>query len=154
MKALSVKQPWAFLIGGEEKTIELRSWQTDYRGDLLICAAKSEKDAWAIVDGVEHQLPAGVMMCVAELVDVRKIDNTPENCDAAFVDEIEPGVFGWFLENVRHVRLVPINGKLRLFDVDDQLIEYPADGYDFFAEAAKFATGRCIGEKSIVLNYD
>ncbi|HFC8533055.1 TPA: ASCH domain-containing protein [Neisseria lactamica] len=49
MKALSVRQPYAFLIGNCEKSIELRSWKTDYRGDLLICASKSEKDAWVIL---------------------------------------------------------------------------------------------------------
>ena len=34
MKALSVKQPFAFLIGNCEKSIELRSWKTDYKAVL------------------------------------------------------------------------------------------------------------------------
>lgn len=39
MQALTVKQPWASLVAYGEKTIEYRSWATDYRGPLLICAA-------------------------------------------------------------------------------------------------------------------
>lgn len=39
MRGLTVRQPHARLIEIGEKTIELRSWTTRYRGDLLICAA-------------------------------------------------------------------------------------------------------------------
>ena len=38
MKALTVRQPHAQLILLGEKTLELRSWRTHYRGPLLICA--------------------------------------------------------------------------------------------------------------------
>lgn len=37
--ALSVRQPWADRIARGIKTIELRTWRTNYRGPLLICAA-------------------------------------------------------------------------------------------------------------------
>ena len=39
MKALSVQQPYASLIAHGEKTVEIRSWRTQYRGDLLIVAS-------------------------------------------------------------------------------------------------------------------
>lgn len=42
MKALSVRQPHAFLIVAGFKDIENRNWQTHYRGPLLIHAAKKE----------------------------------------------------------------------------------------------------------------
>lgn len=38
--ALSVRQPWAFLIVQGIKEEEYRSWTTDYRGRLLIHASK------------------------------------------------------------------------------------------------------------------
>ena len=41
MKALSVKPPYATQILMFMKTVECRSWKTDYRGDLLICASSS-----------------------------------------------------------------------------------------------------------------
>ena len=40
MKALSVKQPWANMIAEGEKTIETRTWSTDYRGEILIVSAR------------------------------------------------------------------------------------------------------------------
>ena len=40
MKALSIRQPWAWLIVCGHKPLENRSWPTPYRGPLLIHAAK------------------------------------------------------------------------------------------------------------------
>lgn len=40
MKAISVKQPWAWLIVNGYKDIENRSWDTKYRGAVLIHASK------------------------------------------------------------------------------------------------------------------
>ena len=34
MKALSIRQPWAELIMQGRKTLELRTWRTNYRGAL------------------------------------------------------------------------------------------------------------------------
>lgn len=39
MKALSLLQPWATLVVKGNKKIETRSWNTTYRGDLLIHAS-------------------------------------------------------------------------------------------------------------------
>jgi ASCH domain len=38
MKALSVRQPWAWLIVQGFKGIENRTWQTSFRGTVLIHA--------------------------------------------------------------------------------------------------------------------
>ena len=40
MKVLTIKQPWETLIMQRDKRFEFRSWQTKYRGDLLIHAGK------------------------------------------------------------------------------------------------------------------
>ncbi len=40
MRAISLWQPWASLIMTGAKTFETRSWLTNYRGPLVICAAK------------------------------------------------------------------------------------------------------------------
>jgi hypothetical protein len=40
MKVLSLTQPWATLVAIGAKTIETRSWPTNYRGPLAIHAAK------------------------------------------------------------------------------------------------------------------
>lgn len=43
MKAVSLLQPWASLVVMGFKTIETRSWQTRYRGELLIHASLGKK---------------------------------------------------------------------------------------------------------------
>src|SRR3972149_12240119 len=40
MKAISLWQPWASLIAVGAKKYETRSWDTPYRGPLVICASK------------------------------------------------------------------------------------------------------------------
>ena len=46
MKALSIRQPWAWLIVNGYKDVENRSWRTKYRGQVLIhaSAAKPSKE--------------------------------------------------------------------------------------------------------------
>lgn len=41
MKALSIRQPWAWCIIYAGKDIENRTWATQYRGPVLIHAAKT-----------------------------------------------------------------------------------------------------------------
>lgn len=42
MKALTIKQPYAFLIAKEIKEYEFRTQKTNYRGDFLIHAGKGK----------------------------------------------------------------------------------------------------------------
>jgi len=55
VKAISIKEPWASMIKSGKKTIETRTWKTDYRGKILLCASKNPKSkisgkAFAIAD--------------------------------------------------------------------------------------------------------
>lgn len=61
MKALSVQPYWATSILQKTKTVECRTWKTDYRGDLLICASSGPWWAGSIR---KHAL------CVVELLDI------------------------------------------------------------------------------------
>lgn len=61
MKALSVRQPWAWLIVHGWKAIENRYWRTRHRGPLLIHAAATmsaaDYDACRLfVDGIHEDL--------------------------------------------------------------------------------------------------
>lgn len=61
MKVLTIKQPWATLIMQGDKRFEFRSWQTKYRGDLLIHAGKGiDKEAMKrLAKYIPEDLPAG-----------------------------------------------------------------------------------------------
>ena len=104
MKALSIKQPWANLIASGGKTIETRTWKTDYRGPLLICSSKSPDI---------H--PAGQALAIATLTDCRPMSVLDE---AAAQCRKYDGAFAWVLADVRKISAFPVRGQIGLFDVD------------------------------------
>ena len=103
MKALSVRQPWANRIAAGAKTLEIRTWQTRYRGDLLIASSLRPKIA-----------PAGFALAVVRLADCRPMtagDEDAAGCPFA------PGAWAWVLADLRRVRLFPVRGRLGLFEL-------------------------------------
>jgi len=141
MKAISIKQPFAGLIATGKKRLEIRSWETDYRGPLLICASlnihekmdsyhfKSEllkldnKSSVSEVKINRAFLRQGVALCVVDLVGVGPFfAGTKASIDAC-IDWI-PSQKAWELENVRLIEPFSVKGKLRLFEVDDSLIKF------------------------------
>lgn len=99
-----MKQPWANMIAAGEKTIETRTWSTDYRGMLLIVSSKTPR-----ID------PAGFALAVAELAECRPM-TAKDQLDACCA--IYPGAFAWVLRNVRKIKQFPVRGQLGLFDVE------------------------------------
>ncbi|HBC62365.1 MAG TPA: RNA-binding protein [Planctomycetaceae bacterium] len=114
MKALSIRQPFASLIASGEKTIELRTWYTHYRGPVLICASKSATGLTAD----ERRLPRGVALCIVDLVDV--LDPVPisEAMSAASCFDLVPGddFFGFVFARPMSIEPFPVSGRLGLFD--------------------------------------
>lgn len=112
MKALSVRQPWASMIAAGQKTIEVRTWRTNYRGPLVICAsAKPHGD-----------LPTGIVTAIANLVNVRPI--THYDASSACCDVDPSTEFAWMLADVRPVEFIePVKGQLGLFSLADSLAE-------------------------------
>ena len=113
MKALSIHPFYAAQIFAGHKTIEVRSWKTDYRGDLLICSTnKKFKDT----------IP-GHALCVVTLADI--VPFTKKMLDAAWMlpAEFQSGQYAWMLENRRIIRPIPLKGRLSLWDYDGE-IEY------------------------------
>jgi len=47
MKALSIRQPWAWAIAAGHKTVENRSWTTNFRGEFLIHASQTF-ETWGV----------------------------------------------------------------------------------------------------------
>lgn len=103
MKAISIRQPWANMIRTGEKTIETRTWSTEFRGDLLIASSKRP-----------NIHPAGYALAIARLVDCRPMRKEDE---AAACCEIYPGAFAWVLDDLRPITPFPVRGQLGLFDV-------------------------------------
>ena len=78
MKVLTIKQPWATLIMQGDKQFKFRSWQTKYRGELLIHAGKGiDKEAVKrLANYLPKELPQSKILGKVTLVDCRKM--TPE----------------------------------------------------------------------------
>lgn len=116
MKALSIDPEYAWYIHDEEKTIECRTWKTNYRGELLICSSK------ILVPG----FVSGHACCTAELVDIEPFNES--HLEGAMMDAV-PDVkcYAWHLDNVQWIYPIPVRGKMGLFDVDDSLIKYVQD---------------------------
>jgi len=71
MKALSLKQPFAELILLGRKKIELRTWNTKFRGEFLIHAS-AKPDSEAMKRFGFDSLHCGVIVGKAKLIDVKK----------------------------------------------------------------------------------
>lgn len=134
MKALSIRQPWAWAILHAGKRIENRDWKgCSYRGPLLIHAAKGCTRA--------EYFAAKRWMFDRDLITVRAVTNGPGFppldemgrggivgvCD--IVDVVRESVDPWFagpiglvLANVRPLPIVPFKGALGLFEVPDNLV--------------------------------
>jgi hypothetical protein len=129
MKALSLIQPWAWLVVHGGKDIENRVWNTHLRGEFLIHASKgmtaadfevawqmarriSQNLAWKLLDARNGALPGAVIsrggiVGVAELVDVLAPTDTPT------VPWHVAGQFGFRLRNVRPLPFLPCSGLQR-----------------------------------------
>ena len=112
MKAISVQNPWAHFITTGEKTIEVRSWNTEHRGDLLICSSSAPKIPGMI---------SGCAVCIASLDDV--VPFKKKHLEAACMDEMpEPKSYAWILSNIRLIKPFAVKGKLNFYHVDDNEI--------------------------------
>jgi hypothetical protein len=119
VRALSVQQPWASLIAGGQKTLELRTWWTHARGDLLICAGgRPSRRAGARELYDPATMPLGVAVALVDLADVVEVDLAdPEVARAACVPPSEGRAWGWALRHPRAVDPLPVKGTLGLFRV-------------------------------------
>ena len=104
MKAISIKQPWANRIASGEKTIETRTWKTDYRGEILIVSSKSPEIR-----------PAGYALAIAHLVECRSMQKEDEKQACC---PYQRELFSFVLKDIRKIRAFPAKGQLGIFDVE------------------------------------
>ena len=118
MKALSIKQPFAELILMDKKKIELRNWNTGFRGEFLIHASKVPDENAMKRFGFDD-LPCGCIVGKAELIDVNKYKSRGEykkdrdkHLSSSFYR------YGFILKNVKRVGKIPCKGRLGFWDFD------------------------------------
>jgi len=105
-KVLTVRQPWAHLIIDGTKTVENRTWKTDYRGPIAIHAAASVcRETIEQFELDPDELHFGAVIGIVELADIVTQHRSP----------FFTGPFGWVLKKPRAMRPVPMRGQLKLF---------------------------------------
>lgn len=124
MKCLSVSQPYADLIVKGKKTIELRTWNTKFRGEFLVHAPLKIKKNVCIKMGMDEiKLRTGVVIGKAEIYDVKVYNSVAElksDYKKHFAsEEFLHHKYGFLLKNPKELR-IPIlyKGSLGFFNVD------------------------------------
>lgn len=128
LKALSIMQPWAWLIVNGHKNIENRDWRTTYRGPVAIHAGKKMDESaytslirsyhpvtsepYEVAAPATHYYHQGGIVGVAEIVDC-----VEQSSSSWFV-----GRYGFVIRNARPVPLIPVKGALGFFNWQDRRI--------------------------------
>lgn len=124
MKALTIKQPWANLIMQCDKRFEFRSWQTKYRGELLIHAGKGiDKEAMKrLAKYLPEELPYGKILGKVKLVDCIKMSPEfkelllRENSDIYTKSSFQEN-YGWQVTDVEvFENPIEVKGHLSLWE--------------------------------------
>jgi hypothetical protein len=124
MKALSLKQPWAELVVAGKKKIELRKWNTNFRGDFLIHASKSPD--WNAMEKFkfrENSLPLGFIIGKANLFDVKKYENKEDFAkdSGLHLATTDWGEYGFLLKDVKRIEPVQAKGALNFWNFEGTL---------------------------------
>ena len=113
MKALSINPDFALMIAGGEKTVECRTWATDYRGPLLICSTAKKL----------HGTIPGHALAVVTLKDIVPFEKKHLEDAVMLPSEYVPGRYAWMLDDNKLIVPVPVKGRLSLWNYDGP-IEY------------------------------
>lgn len=143
--ALSIRQPWAWLIVNGIKTVENRTWNTELRGRFMVHVSKTidmrdDELARQQMEAARSlikipplgDLPRGGLVGTAELVGVRYKHPT------SLVDPTDPfalpGCYGFQLRGAHDFGglLIPCKGQLGFFahGVDPRGLLRPSGGLD------------------------
>lgn len=119
MKALSLKQPYAELVVSGRKKIELRKWNTKFRGEFLVHASQSV-DAEAMKRFGFKELPRGCIVGKAKLAGVKKYlyDGDFEIDANLHLASKEWGDYGFILEGAERLEEIPCRGKLNFWNFE------------------------------------
>jgi hypothetical protein len=126
MKCLSVSQPFADLIISGKKTIELRTWNTKFRGEFLVHAPiKIRRDVCKRLKIDESNLQKGVIIGKVEIYDVKyyhSLKEIKDDSDKHFADKSYfHHRYGFLLRNPQSLRIpIPYKGSLGFFDAKIQ----------------------------------
>lgn len=127
MRALSVRQPWAWLIVNGHKPIENRDWSTKYRGEFLVHASKTCARKYYLEVAAHVLNEFGITVPAFETIERGGVVGAAEIIDCLTAADILDydashqcwftGEYGFLLANARPMPFHPSKGSLSFFDV-------------------------------------
>ena len=143
MKCLSVCQPFANLILEGKKTIELRKWNTEFRGEFLVHAPRKILTDDCKRLKIKTNLITGAIIGKVELVSVKKYENELEiNLDSKkhlASNYATENKYGFILEKPKQLKVpIPYNGQLNFFDFKPEVLTTDEIKTDLFDEEHRY----------------
>jgi len=129
MKALSIRQPWLFMILKKYKDIEIRTWNTHYRGILYLHASKKfDNDGYEYLKSLGFQMPLkdhfelGKLLGTAHLHHVLKFKDTNDFYSYKDRHLNNPSWWsgrqkGFMFKDIKTIEPIEYKGGLMLFNV-------------------------------------
>ena len=122
LKCLSISQPFADLIISGKKSIELRNWNTKFRGEFLIHAPIKIRTKDCIRLKINKKMITGAIVGKATLYDVKKYNSIKEMMnDQKYhhaTKDFHNRKYGFVLKNAKPFRIpIPWKGHLGFFEV-------------------------------------
>jgi hypothetical protein len=124
--ALSIRQPWAELILGNRKKIEVRAWESTYRGRIYLHTGKVPA-GYKVLDFNMSNVFRGGYVGIIELVAILPftLKNWEEWREQHLSDApFKPGLYAWMIRNPkRFVKPIPAPGEPGLFYPNPSIVK-------------------------------
>ena len=124
MKCLSLNQPYAELLVSGKKTIEIRRWNTKFRGQFLVHASKKiNEEACNRLKIERAKLVTGAIVGKANLYDVKSypsknsfLKDKKKHFASSNYDNPK---YGFMINQTKRFEIpIPIRGKLGFFNIE------------------------------------
>lgn len=114
MKAISIRQPYAYLIVNGNKDIENRNWKTKQRGRVLVHASKQIDEEAVKRYGLEEMyFNTGCIIGSVEIAD----------CVTESESRWFTGKYGFVLKNPEKITPFKYKGQLNFFNVEEDILK-------------------------------
>lgn len=123
MKALSIQQPWAWLIANGFIDVENRDWNTKFRGKFLIHAGKKiDQESYENIkaDYDDIPLPPIHKLDIGGIVGIAEITNSVTESESEWFI----GDYGFLIDKAYPLEFRPLKGQLGFFEVDINKLGY------------------------------
>jgi len=121
--ALSIRQPWAWLIVNGHKPVENRDWPTKFRGPLWIHAGKTkDREQYGAAQDLARYM--GVKLPPINELDYGGIVGKSylQDCVTSSPSHWFFGEFGFMLRDSKPLPFVPCRGMLGFFNVPPDVL--------------------------------